>query len=170
MFFFQFNVQIKKTIEFVKIHKVENTFYNSFEYIKINFYILKKLLNENKVIVHFKREIYIVNNFRVNILFKTNIFELKKVVIDIKQKFISFLFYKNILIFINIIVKKRRIFRILKSVAQFIIFVYFCIFVFVKIKKNNLLIDRNYFFYFKQNFKNFDLKFFFLIILRMRIL
>ena len=72
------------------MYKIENILHKNFEYVKINFYILKKLLYENKSIVYFKREIYIINNFCINILLETNIFKLRKIVINIKREFINF--------------------------------------------------------------------------------
>ena len=85
-------------------------------------------------------------------LLKTNIFDSKKVVINISQKSINFSFCEKISAFINIIAKERRIFRAIKNANQLTIFAYFCVFVSVKIKKNILSLNRNYFFYFKQNF------------------
>ena len=72
------------------MYKIENILHKNFEYVKINFYILKKLLYENKSIVYFKQEIYIINNFCINILLETNIFKLRKIVINIKREFINF--------------------------------------------------------------------------------
>ena len=78
------------------MYKIENILHKNFEYVKINFYILKKLLYENKSIVYFKQEIYIINNFCINILLETNIFKLRKIVINIKREFINFLFCEKL--------------------------------------------------------------------------
>ena len=105
----------KKTTKFVKIRNIDNSFYNNFEYVFINFYTRKQLFNKNKTIVYFKHKIYIVNNFRAKILLKTNILDSQKIVVNINYKSINFLFCEKISIFMNIIVKKRRIFRAIKS-------------------------------------------------------
>ena len=112
---FQSKIQIKKTTKFVKIRDIDNILHKNSKYIEINFYVLKRLINKNKTIVYFKQKIYVVDNFRVNMLLKSNIFNSKKIVIDIKQKFVIFKSCKKLLISMNIIVKKRRIIRAIKN-------------------------------------------------------
>ena len=72
----QLNIEIKKTTKLVKIRDIDNSFYNNFKYIFINFYIRKQLFNESETIIYFKHEIYIVEDFRAKMLLKINIFDL----------------------------------------------------------------------------------------------
>ena len=91
-------------------------------------------------------------------LLKSNIFDSKKIIVDMRNKFVNFSFCEKISVLINITAKKRRIIRTVKNTAQLTILAHFCIFVFVKIKSENLFFDRDYFFHSKKNFKNLKSK------------
>ena len=80
LFKFQSQIEIKKTTKFVKIRDIDNTLHENFEYVEMNFFILKRLSNENETIVHFMQKIHIVDDFRVNMLLKSNILDSKKTV------------------------------------------------------------------------------------------
>ena len=135
---FQSKTQIKKTTKFVKNRDINNTLHENSKYIEINFYVLRQLTNENEIIVHFKQKVHVVDNFRVNMLLKSNIFDSKKVVIDIKRKFIIFKSCKKLSILIDIIVKKRRIIRVIKNATQLTILTHSFMFISVKIKKKTI--------------------------------
>ena len=121
----QSNVEIKKTPKFVKIRDFDNTLHDNSKYVYVNFYISKKLFDENETITLFKQKIYIVDNFRVNMLLKSNIFDFEKIVVDMKNKFVNFLFCERISAFINITIKKRRIIRTMRNTTQLTIFAHF---------------------------------------------
>ena len=55
------------------------------KYILINFVIFDEI-DDKLTIVYFIRYLYIVNNFKTNILFDNNIFDLKNVVVHIEQQ------------------------------------------------------------------------------------
>ena len=137
LFKFQSQIEIKKTTKFVKIRDIDNTLHENFEYVEMNFFILKRLSNENETIVHFMQKIHIVDDFRVNMLLKSNIFDSKKTIIDMKRKFVIFSSCQEFSISVDIIVKKRRISRTIKNAIQLTISIHFCVFVSMKIKKKN---------------------------------
>ena len=155
---FQSKTQIKKTTKSVKIRDIDNTLHESSKYIEMNFYVLKRLTNKNKAITHFKQKIHVVNDLRVNMLLKSNIFDSKKAVIDIKQKSVIFKSCKKLSVSVNIIVKKRRIIRAVRNATQLTISVHSCMLILIKIKKNSLSTNRDYFFHSKKSFKEFDSK------------
>ena len=149
-------IEIKKTTNFIKIHDIDKTFHDNSKYVELDFYIFEKTSNDIEIIVHFKREMHVINDFRVNVLLKTNILNSKSIIINMNRKFIIFLACENIFVFLNIISKKTRIIRFVKSTIQFIIFVNFCIVVSIKTKNDKLFVDRDYFFHSKKDFR--DLK------------
>ena len=75
-------------IKSLKIKNIKLFTLNTNKYILINFVIFDEI-NDKSTIVYFIRYFYIVNNFKVNILFNNNIFNLKNVVVHVnQQKFI----------------------------------------------------------------------------------
>ena len=57
-------------------------------------------MKEKLIIIKFIKNIHVINNFKTNFLIKINIFNLKKVIINLFKKSIIFTRYRNVLIFI----------------------------------------------------------------------
>ena len=108
-------IEIKKTTNFIKIHDIDKTFHDNSKYVELDFYIFEKTSNDIEIIVHFKREMHVINDFRVNVFLKTNILNSKSIIINMSRKFIIFFACENIFVFLNIISKKTRITRFVKS-------------------------------------------------------
>ena len=53
------------------------------EQITFSFFIKKETSKKKLIIIKFTRDIYIVNNFKVNHLIKINILDLEKIIIDL---------------------------------------------------------------------------------------
>ena len=90
------NVIIRRVNNLIRVRDIDSRVYDSLEYIKLNFYILKKLLDNFLVIVYFRKEIYIVENFRVNVLLDVNILKSKKNIIDLEYRLLIFLIYDDL--------------------------------------------------------------------------
>ena len=74
--------------ESLKINSIKSTKLFIKEYIAINFTIFNKF-NNKTINACFIRFVYIIENFKINVLFNNNIFDLKNIVVYInKQKFI----------------------------------------------------------------------------------
>ena len=41
-----FNVDVKRTQRFIRVHDIDDKLHDNFEYIELNFYIIDKLLNK----------------------------------------------------------------------------------------------------------------------------
>ena len=127
----------------------------------MNFYIFDKLFDDTTIIIHFKREIYIVDDFRVNALLKINIIKFEKTVFDFEFRIFTLRNCDNLQTFMNIVFKNHRIIRVVRFVIFVIISSHICMTIFIKIRDNRLSKNRDYNFDFKQNFQILKSKFFF---------
>ena len=77
---------INRTTNSVRVRDIDSIMYNSFEYVFVNFYVSDSK-NENLVIAHFRKEIHVVNDLKVNVLIKMNILDFEKmnILISFKQ-------------------------------------------------------------------------------------
>ena len=64
------------------------------------FFIKEKITKNKLIMIKFIKNIYVVDNLKVNLLIKMNIFNSKKVIIDFFKKSIIFIKYRNVSIFI----------------------------------------------------------------------
>ena len=71
------------------------------EYVVFIFYIKNVLFNNIRVFAQIKREIHIVDDFKVGMLIEANIFTLKKMIVDFITQFIKINNYRKIIILIN---------------------------------------------------------------------
>ena len=104
------------------------------KYISMNFVIFNEI-DDKSTIVCFIRHFYIVNNFKANILFNNNIFDLKDAVVYIDQQKFIIDNCDNFSVSLKIVVKNddnKRIKRIIRSKINVIILVHFCFIVFIK--------------------------------------
>ena len=137
----------------LKIKNIKLFILNINKYISINFVIFNEI-NDKLTIVCFTRYFYIINNFKTNILLDNNIFNLKNVVVYIKQQKFIIANCDNFLILLKIVVKNNdneRIKRIIRSKINVTISIYFCFIVFIKYR-NSKLSNCNMFF----NFNNIE--------------
>ena len=79
---FLFDIYIKKMKILIIIKNVKLTLYFINNYYLFNLYILK-IFNLKKTIDYIQRKIYIVDNFKIKIFIKIDIFESKCIRIDI---------------------------------------------------------------------------------------
>ena len=129
--------------KFLKINDIKSTKLFTSEYIVINFIILDEF-NNKTINARFTRFVYIVENFKVNILFNNNIFDLKNIVVYInKQKFIV----NNCDDFstsLKVVTKNNeRINRIVQFQTNIFVSIHICMSIFTKFCGSKLLVDRN---------------------------
>lgn len=82
------------------VKNIKLIIHDSFKYVIINFYILYKNKNEKKVIIHFIRELYIVNILKVKILIEMNILSLEEINIMINFRHLIIINYENFIAFL----------------------------------------------------------------------
>ena len=119
----------------LKIKSIKLFTLNINKYILINFAIFNEI-NNKSTIVCFIRYFYIINNFKTNILFDNNIFDLKNVVVHINQQKFIIDNCDNFLISLKVIVKNNsneRIKRNIRSKVNVIILILFLLYCFYQI-------------------------------------
>lgn len=88
------------------------------EYVIFIFYIKEMLLNDTRVFAKIIRKIYIIDDFKTNMLIEANILILKRIIIDFATQFIKINNYRNIIIFIN----SRARFESIKKTIKLLIY------------------------------------------------
>ena len=74
--------KIKKIIIKILIRNLESKIYYFDKYIILIFYIKRNLSNNIRIFIEITREIYIVDNLKINILIDLNILILERIIID----------------------------------------------------------------------------------------
>ena len=129
--------------KFLKINNIKSAKLFINEYIVINFIIFNKF-NNKAISVRFTRFIYIVENFKDNVLFNNNIFNSKNIAVYInKQKFIvdncdDFSTSLKVMIKNN-----ERINRIIRFQTNIFVSIHTCMSIFIKFRDSKLFVDRN---------------------------
>ena len=73
-----FHENIQRIFILVKVCEINVHKHNNFKWFKLNFY---KLVDNIKVIIYFKREIYIVDDFCIKLFINNNILKFKLILI-----------------------------------------------------------------------------------------
>ena len=152
----KFDVIIHKTKQSIRVHDIDDKLHDNSKYTEFDFYVVDTLSNQSSVIVHFRREIHLVNDLRIHALFDVDILEFEQVILDMSKRIITFLACNNLIVFMKLIFKSQRIVRAVRSVDKITISSHTCLVVSVKIRDQNLSADRNYNFEFKQNFQQLE--------------
>ena len=64
----KFDVTIHKTKQSIRIHDIDDKLHDNSKYTELNFYVVDTLSNQSSIIVHFRREIHLVNDLRIHAL------------------------------------------------------------------------------------------------------
>ena len=65
----------------MKVYEIKVSEHDNFKCFKLNFYIDNKFVHDIKVTVYFKREMHIVNDFRVKLFINNDIFKSELILI-----------------------------------------------------------------------------------------
>ena len=107
----KFDVTIDKTKQSIRIHDIDNRLHDSSRYTKFDFYVVDTLSNQSLIIIHFCREIHLINNLRVHALFDVDILKFEQIIFDMSKRIITFFVCNNLIVFIKLIFKNQRIVR-----------------------------------------------------------
>ena len=152
----KFDVTIHKTKQSIRIHDMNDKLHDNSKYIKFDFYVIDTLSNQSSIIIHFRREIHLMNDLRIHTLFDVDILKFKQIIFDMSKRTIMFFACSNLIVFMKLIFKNQRIVRTIKSIDKITISSHTCLIVFVKIRDQSLSTNRNYNFEFKQNFQQLE--------------
>ena len=127
----------------LKINNIKSAKLFINEYIIINFIIFNKF-NNKTINVYFIRFIYIVENFKINVLFNNNIFNLKNIVVYIDKQKLTVDNCDNFSISLKVIIKNNeRINCIVRFQINVLVSTHICMLIFIKFRDLKLLVDRN---------------------------
>ena len=152
------DVTIHKTKQSIRIHDIDDKLHDNSKYTKFDFYVVDTLSNQSSIIVHFRREIHLMNDLKVHALLDVDILEFEQVILDMSKRTITFFACNNLTVFMKLIFKNQRIVRAIKLIDKIIISSHTCLVVSVKIRDQNLSTDRDYNFESKQNFQQLELE------------
>ena len=143
-----FHDNIHRIFILMKVREINAREHDNFEWFKLNFYIDDKLADDTKIIVHFKKKVHIVDDFRAKLFINNNIFEFESISIHLKRRELIINNYEiTTLVFIK--TQNDRIKKIIRSHKQVIVSTHAIMTIFVKYKNNILFTNRNYNFSFK---------------------
>ena len=103
------SIKIRQLITFLFVKNIKNAIYNFNKYIVVNLFVNNYIKKKKKqsIIDRFSIKIYIVDNFKINLLLNNNVFEVQRTLININNQIIILINCRNLIISINIIVKKN---------------------------------------------------------------
>ena len=149
----KFDVTIHKTKQSIRVHDIDDKLHDSSEYTELDFYVVGTLSDQSSVIVHFRREIHLVDDLRAHALLDVDILESEQVILDMSKRTITFFACSNLTALMKLIFKNQRIVRAVRSVGKITISSHTCLAVSVKIRDQSLSADRDYSFESKQDFQ-----------------
>ena len=140
-----FKLKIKKMIILLLIKEVDNKIIHINEYIIISIYIRNTFNNLIKTI-YFIIKIYIINNFKINILIDINIITSKKMLMNLNTKILILTKYQELQAFLNVVIKLNSYFkRTIRFKSAIIIISNIIIKMFI-IYNNKIFNDKNFLF------------------------
>ena len=145
-----YDARIRMIAQNIQIRKIDVKLHDIFEYIELNFYIVDKRQNDFKIVVHFKREIHLIDDLKINILVEMNILAFEFMILNLKHRLFTIV-NCNMIVSFSIISRNQRIDKILRIIVVVIVSFHFCVTMSIKLRDNALSIDRDYNFCFKSN-------------------
>ena len=151
-----FNYIIKQILISIKIRDIKNIMISLIKhiYFKITF---RNILINKFVIKKLRRQIHIIKDFKINILFDLNILKSKKIKINYIIKSFMINNCKEIKILMQIILIRDKIYKIIRVYNITIISLYFNILILIKFQNENktkFSKNRNFIFILIKNFFN----------------
>ena len=148
---FNYRKHVKHKIDAVKIRNIENFTFNDTKYIFIIFEIFDKFVDDELIMISFTRHVYIVDNLKIKMLMNNDIFDSKKMIIDLNKQQMTIDNCKNIITSLKIINRDTSIKRIIKINDVIKISIHSIIMISFKFRdKIDLSNDKNFIFVFKR--------------------
>lgn len=143
----------------IRIRNINNAIILFFKYIYLKLVfnnILKKCLVINKI----RRQVYIINNLKINILIDFDILNFKKIILDFVIKFLIIDSYRNIITFIKIILLCEKMHKVVRAYDAIIVLFYFSIIILICLRdkcKTKLSKNCDFIFMLIELFNRFEL-------------
>ena len=145
-----YDARIRMTVQNIQVRKIDIKLHDISKYIELNFYIVDNRQNDFKIVVHFEREVHLVNDLKINIFVDMNILTFEFMILDLKHRLLTIV-NCNMTISLSMTFREQRIDKVLRTIVTVIVSFHSCVIVSIKLRDNALLIDRDYNFCFKSN-------------------
>ena len=119
--FISINIEIKKIITNIFIRDLKPKIHYFDEFVVFTFYIKKMLFENKRAFTKIIKKIYIINNLKIGIFIKINIFISKRINIDFVNQSIFINNYRRLIVFMNFRVYLKFIKQIIKILIRIII-------------------------------------------------
>ena len=150
------DVTIHKTKQSIRIHDIDDKLHDNSKYIKFDFYVIDTLSNQSSIIIHFRREIHLMNDLRAHALLDVDILEFEQIIFDMSKRTITFFACSDLTVLMKLIFKNQRIVQTIILIDKIIISSHICLIVSVKIRDQSLSTNKDYNFESKQNFQQLE--------------
>ena len=86
----KFNTMIHKIKQLIRIHDIDNKLHDNSKYIEFDFYVVDTLSNQSSLIIHFRREIHLIDNLKAHVLFDVDILKSTQIIFEHEQTYYYF--------------------------------------------------------------------------------
>ena len=94
----------------------------------------------------FQKQIYIIDEFKVNMFLKFDILNFKKMIINYYRELLILFYCHKMTVTMTVILAKKKINRIIQFFIQTIVSAHFNIIIFIRLRNSQLLKNCNYMF------------------------
>ena len=139
------NDLMKKFKTLIVVRNIEIVKHVIDDYLLLSMYV-KKQIDDQFIVAHFRREIHVINNLKIKLLLKINVMSSKRIIIDLNQRQFFIKNCQNLTIKLKIIVKNNvKIRRVIKFEKKLVVETNFIVQMSM-ITRENLLFDKDYLF------------------------
>ena len=78
-------MEIRKILSSLRVKELDSTMHNIDKYMLILIYLLDLKRNDYKALTYIIREIYLINNLKVNLLIRNDIIKSKKIILNVSK-------------------------------------------------------------------------------------
>ena len=100
------NNLMKKFKTFIIVKDIEIVKYVIDDYLLFFMYV-KKQIDDQFIVVHFRRKIHVINNLKIKLLLEINVMNSKRIIVDLNQRLLLIKNCQNLTIKLKIIVKNN---------------------------------------------------------------
>ena len=139
--------KIKKINWFICVRNINSQKHDNSKYIKLNFYIQNKKIDELTAITHFKQKVYVINKLKIELFINMNIIKLKTIIFNLINKTITIKNCDNFIIFLNVTFKNKQMNRVIQIIVLPTISFFTIMSILIKFRKRFIFKNKNYSFY-----------------------
>ena len=132
---------------------IDDVIISSSEYIMLKI-IVNDIFDERLIIDKLRRQIYVVDELKINMLLKFDILSFEKIMINYHREVLILHYYRKMIVTMTVILIKQKVNRMMRVFIKIIVSIHFNIMIFVRLRNHDLSKERDYMFLFYQQFSN----------------